>query len=171
MPAWHRAVGVALSILASAVLTSCVQTGEMVPPSISLANVTIENVTLLRQDLQVELRIGNPNDFDIPLSGLTVRLDVNGEQLAEGFSNARVTVPRLAEASVPVRASTDTLSLLRQILLLGDRQSIHYRLSGIAYVAGPLGTRRVPYDREGTLNLMPPSTPGAPPERRTFIPT
>ncbi len=160
---------VVLTMLLSAVLAACAPTDQMIPPTVSLGNVTVENVTLLRQDLSVDLRIGNPNNFDIPLEGMTVTLDVNGERLAEGFSNARLTVPRLAEASVPVRASTDTLTLLHQLLSLGDRQSIHYRISGFAYVAAPLGSRRVPYERRGTLNLLPPER-GPAPEQRQFIP-
>ena len=159
----------AAAIALAAALVGCAGPEEMIPPTISLADVTIENVTLLRQDLLVEMRIGNPNNFDIPLEGLTLRLDVEGERLAEGFSNARVTVPRLAEASVPVLASTDTLSLLRQILTLGGRQAIHYRISGWAYVSDVLGARRVPYERAGTLDLAAPGEGGAPPGGQSFI--
>jgi hypothetical protein len=63
-----------------------------------------------------------------------------------------------------VRASTDTLSLMRQIMALGRNERITYRISGIAYVSGFVGAKRVPYERKGSLSLLPPAPPegGAP---------
>ena len=108
---------------------------------------------LFEQRFQVDLRIGNPNDFDLPLDGLTFDLDVNGEDFARGFSDQRVTVPRLGDARVSVVASTTLLDLVRQFSLLAERGDLAYRLHGTAYL-NSLAVRQAPYESEGTFRLL-----------------
>lgn len=145
---------------AVAALAGCETIDQTLPPRISVANIELTQPGLLRQDFNLDLRIANPNNVDIPLEGLTFHLDVDGQPFAEGQSNERVTLPRLSEISMPVKASTDTFSLVRQIMTLGQRDKISYRISGYAYVSGIAGARRVPYERKGSLALAPPAPHG-----------
>lgn len=156
-------------------LGSCTtSTQDAAPPTIQLTNLRLGALGLLSQELLLDIRVGNPNDFTLPLDGLTFRLDVNGKFLAEGFSDQRVDVPRLGYASVAVTGTTDTLSVVSQLLSLGQSDTLDYKLSGIAYV-GRLGVRRsVPYTRAGSLSLLPAKdlkTPRSPSdEMRTLVP-
>jgi LEA14-like dessication related protein len=143
-------------------LAGCATDEDALDPCISLANVSLARAGLLRQDLLLDLRVGNPNNFEIPIDGLTLKLDIDGAPFAEGFSNERMTIPRLAEVSIPVRASADTATLLERIFTLGSQPEIHYRLYGLVYVPGVTGSRRVPYERQGKLALPA----GAPPPQR-----
>ncbi len=104
--------------------------------------------------MRVELDIGNPNNFDLPLEGLTFTLDLNDRPLVEGFSNESVVIPRLGEARLTVFASTSLLDILRQVMALGDGEALSYRLSGRAYLAG-LARASVPFETGGTLELLP----------------
>ena len=113
----------------------------------------------------LDLRIGNPNNFEIPIDGLALQLDLDGARFAEGFSNERTTIPRLAEVSIPVRASAYTATLLERIFTLGDRQELRYRILGFMYVSGLTSAQRVPYDREGQLSLRAGAQP--PPRNAT----
>ena len=90
----------------------------------------------------VELRIINPNNVDLPLDGLAFELEVNDNLLAEGYSNEAVTVPRLGEARIPVRASTSLLDLVQQFVTLSQSDHLSYRLKGRAYVQRPVRPRR-----------------------------
>lgn len=161
-------------LMLGALLAGCTPHPSTLPPSISLANVMLERPGLLRQDLLLDVRIGNPNNFDIPLDGLVLRFDVDGRQLAEGFSNERITIARLSEASVKVHASADTIGVVRQILSMSEKPSpeIDYRLHGYAYIAGEIGPDRVTFERKGTLSLAPDvrRQPSAPPGPLTLIP-
>jgi LEA14-like dessication related protein len=143
-------------------VAGCVTQEEALDPTISLANVKLERVGLLRQDLLFELRVGNPNNFDIPIEGLALQVDIDGALVAEGFSNERTSIPRLAEVSIPVHASADTTTLLERLFALGDRPELRYRMHGFVYVPGLTGSRRMPYDRVGQLSFLP----NAPPPRR-----
>ena len=111
----------------------------------------------------MEIRIGNPNDFSLPLNGLTFKLDVNGQEFADGLSNESVTVPRLGYATVAVTGNMNTLSIIRQLMSIGSNNRIDYRLHGIAYVGSFGQNKPVPYDRKGELSLLsdlPGSEPG-----------
>jgi LEA14-like dessication related protein len=163
----------AVVAMVASIVAGCASYEPAIPPSIALANVELVRPGLLRQDLVLDLRIGNPNNFDIPIDGLTFRLDIDGQPFAEGYSNQRLTVPRLSEVSIPVAATTDTFAIVRQIMSLGDRQEIRYRMHGYAYIAELAGSRRIPYEREGTLSLDPGTrrpAPGITPDRLLLVP-
>jgi len=128
---------------------------EILPPEIGLSNIRMIESTGFEQQVELDLRLGNPNNFDIELEGMTFTLEVNKSYFAEGRSSAPVTLPRLGDAQVPVTATTTILDVVRQILLLGRAKSIDYRFEGFAYVATGFGTRRVPFETEGSLKLLP----------------
>ena len=48
---------------------------------------------LLQQNFAVKLKIQNPNDRALPVSGLHAELNVGGEQIASGVSNRAFVVP------------------------------------------------------------------------------
>lgn len=161
-------------LVLSLLLAACASVGDVTPPTIQLSNMRLVSAGLLSQELLLQIRIGNPNDFDIPINGLSFTLDVNGESFAEGLSNETVTVPRLGYATMSVAGSTNTLNLFRQLMALGSSDTIAYRLHGNAYVDGVTGSTTYPFDRRGELTLPSP-TPAPrrdfPETERTFVPS
>jgi len=161
-------------VLLSLLLTACASVGDVTPPTIQLSNMRLVSAGLLSQELLLQVRIGNPNDFDIPLKGLSFTLDVNGESFAEGLSNETVTVPRLGFATMSVSGSTSTLNLFRQLMALGNSDRIAYRLHGRAYVDGVTGSTPYPFDRRGELTLpapVPTQRQKYPDTERTLVPS
>ena len=143
-------------------LAGCASVDDARPPSIQLSNLRLGTGGLLNQELLIEIRIGHPNDFELPLTGLTFQLDVNGLPFADGLSNAAVTVPRLGYATVPVTGNTNIVSVFRQLMFLGKSDRVTYRLHGNAYV-GRLGINQtLPYERKGELSLLPDGSRPAP---------
>jgi len=134
---------------------SCATPDNVQPPSIDIAGFRLESAVLLSQEFALDIKLGNPNDLAIPLTGLAFKLGVNGRPFAEGLSNHSVTVPRIAYANTQVTGTTNTLSLLRQIVTVGIKDKIDYRLFGTARV-GRLGQNySVPYDKKSSLSLLP----------------
>jgi LEA14-like dessication related protein len=156
-----RAISGLLVIL---VLAACAQIGETRAPQVNVVDIRLLQSGLLEQRFQVDLRIGNPNDFDLPIDGLTFELDLNGRRFAEGFTDQSVTVPRLGEARVSVAASTTLFDMMEQALILGERSELSYRIAGVIYLRG-LARRQVPYQRGGNMRLIP-ERPG----ERTLVP-
>jgi len=144
--AWLRAVVLLLLVAACA-------GGEPVAPQVRLVDLRLLESGLFEQRFEIDLRIGNPNDFALPLDGLTFDLEINGADFAQGFSDQRVTVPRLGEGIITVTATTTLIDLVQQMKLLAERGDLAYRLGGVAYLTG-LARRSVPYESEGTFRLL-----------------
>ena len=173
-------VAAASSRLAAAaavlLLAAACNGGDPVSPQVRVVNLELQESTVFEQRFRIDLRIGNPNDFDLPLDGLTFDLEVNGEDFARGFSNESVTVPRLGEATLSVTASTTLIEVVQQMRLLAERGDLTYRVhgttgipsctSGAGRAAFPgrrrrFARRRAPYETEGSFRLLSrPETPG-----------
>ena len=118
----------------------------MEPPEVYLSDIAPVEIGLFEQRLRVELRILNPNDFALEVTGLDFQLDVNGIQLARGLSNEEITVPRLGESIVSVMTSTTVLDIVRQIENLSQQQEMSYEIRGRLHL-GNAAVGSVPFER------------------------
>jgi len=150
-----------LALALAFLLAACASADKTLPPSVQIVDLRLGHAGLLSQELLIDLRVGNPNDFAIPLRGITFDLDVNGQPFANGLGYAAVDVPRLSYATVPVRGTTDTFGIIRQILALGESDRLSYRIHGIVYIGGLGRNDGVPFERAGELSLLPPGGRGA----------
>lgn len=124
------------------------------PPGVSLADLRPQGFTLLEQTYLLTLRVQNPNDFDIPIDGLSYRLEVNDEELASGVSSQSVTLPRFGSALIEVEAVSSLAGLFRQIIALqqeGKGGVLRYRLVG--KISGGKLWPSVPFDHRSELRL------------------
>ncbi|MGF1610844.1 MAG: LEA type 2 family protein [Kiloniellales bacterium] len=153
-------------LVAALVATACASLDDALPPQVSVADIKFLGSGLFEQEVEVDLRVRNPNNFDLPLEGMTFDLMLNGQHFAEGFTNESVTIPRLGEARVPVTASTSLVNLARQALGIARGGQLDYKINGLAYLRG-LTTRTVPYEKSGSLRLIPGSGSGG---TETLIP-
>jgi len=156
-----RHAALALTVLLLAVGCATLRP-EIVVPEVSLVNITPIGATLFEQRARVDLRLRNPNDFAIDLTGLDFQLDVNGARLASGVTGDAVTIPRLGEGLVSVEVTTTLLAWMRQVEILGTAQEIAYDLTGHLHVAH-LG--RLPFSHSG--RFAPGKAPVASPPQGT----
>lgn len=129
------------------------------PPEVTLAGIDIVEMGLLEQRFAMKLRLQNPNDAGITITGLSFQVEVNGQTFAKGVSSQNVTVPRFGEAMLDVDAVSNLASVLRQIseMSKGGREGIDYRIHG-RLATGTFGS--VPFESRGELRL--PRLPGEP---------
>ena len=123
-------------------------------PRLSVVNVEVLKSDLWEQRMRVRIRVENPNDRPIPVRGLTVALDVQGQELAHGMSAASFNVPALGEAEFDMNMTANMAGAL--IRLLGNRNSmgdsVDYRVKGkISLAEGML--RSIPFEDHGTFAL------------------
>lgn len=149
MPRVIASLAALIFILAVA---ACVTPQSIEPPRIQLQNVRILSSMGLAQRIGVDLLVSNPNDFDIPLTGMDFTMTVNGVDFAQGLSNAVVTIPRLGRATVPVEVTISMLSVVNQIGAAQNRRALDYRLTGKAYLDLAL-LPSVSFDQKGRLGL------------------
>ncbi len=137
-----------VGLLAVLILPGCaswLMRGE--PPEVLVTNVTPLEASAFEQRLQIDLRIRNPNDFDLAVTGIDFRLDLNGNRLARGLGNKELIVPRLSDAVTSVETSTSTLQVVRQLLSFSGNPSLTYHLTGVVHTRDG----RLPFDNSGVL--------------------
>ncbi len=121
--------------------------GPPEPPVVTLSNLVPLDASPFETRVRADLRIQNPNDFDVGFDGMRFDLEVNDQPFLSGVSNQRVTLPRLGEEVVSVEGTTTTFDLLRQIrgVASDPAAGIRYRIEGRLFVVEP---RRTPVDFE-----------------------
>ncbi|MDT3776822.1 LEA type 2 family protein [Nitrospira sp. MA-1] len=131
--------------------------GNFETPKISIAGITPKDVTLFEQRFEVQLRIQNPNNFDLGLNGIRFDIELNDKEFGNGMSPAKVIVPRLESEVVTGEVITGLDSFLRQVQGMNSTAAkLRYHLQGTAFAESP-GNFTIPFDdsREVDLHFAP----------------
>jgi len=142
-------------------LASCsALTSKPESPRVTLVGLKLISAELLEQRYQVNLRVMNPNAFELPVRGIDFRLDINGKTFADGVSNQPVDVPAYGENIIELKVSSNLFQVFRQFQSLQESQSpgFEYRISG-SMATGVYG-QKLPFDYSGELQLSEPGRSG-----------
>jgi LEA14-like dessication related protein len=122
-------------------------------PKLSVVSLKLQSADILSQRLLLRMRVLNPNARDLPVKGISYRIEVNGSELGQGLTNNAFVVPAMGEAEFDVQVTANLAGALARFLLRRDSQdSIEYRLVGeVALSSGFL--RRIPFDERGRVRL------------------
>lgn len=142
----------ATALLCTLLLLACTSLDRLRPqaPEVTLAGIRPVSISLFEQIFEVDLRVHNPNSFELPIEGLEYTLRVRDEKVARGGSSEAVTLPPHESRLVTVSAVGSLFGLL-QLLRKQQDTAFDYRLEGSVDVGGVPG--RVNFDREGSLDL------------------
>lgn len=121
-------------------------------PHVDIVNIIPKEMRLMEQTFVLELRIQNPTERDLNITGLVFDLDINGEPFASGVSNQSLKVERLSTEIVQVEAYTGLTSILRQLSAASRGSYVSefkYRLKGSLHAGSP--SFRIPFDKTGEI--------------------
>lgn len=121
-------------------------------PRVDIVNIIPKEMRLMEQTFLMELRIQNPTETDLNITGLAFELEVNGQPFAKGVSNQKLEVERLSTRIVEVEAYTGLTSILRQFAEARKGSysaGFKYRLKGYVYSGSP--SFRIPFDETGEV--------------------
>lgn len=120
-------------------------------PEVSLAGLDLLEFGLIEQRFALKLRIRNPNDVALSITGVNFAIELDGQPFASGVSDKAVTVPRQGDAVLEVTATSNLSGVLKQLreFRKGGR-ALDYRLTGRIAVDG-LGS--LPFERKGELAM------------------
>lgn len=153
MKALHKAVfRMALGLLFIQMIGSCATLPDTTePPNLSVVSIEPLEVTPLEQTYRIVIRLQNPNDHALDITGMSYVLEVNGEPLLKGVSDDAVNVPRFGEEMIELTGVSTLFGFVRQIQALQTNESgnIDYRLSGKLGIRNRLGS--LPFSYAGTL--------------------
>ncbi len=102
------------------------------PPRVSLVSIQPKEVGVLEQRYALQLRILNPNDEALPVTGMQYTLQINGREFAYGVSRQPVSIPPYGEALLDVDVVSNLLGMLQQLQEMNaeTHESLKYRLTG-----------------------------------------
>ena len=123
-------------------------------PRLSVVNVELQKSDLWEQRMRVRMRVENPNDRPIPVKGLTVSLDIQGQELAHGVSGASFLVPALGEAEFDMNMTANMAGALLKLLGSGNQlgDQVEYRIRGKLSLSEGL-MRSIPFEDHGMFKL------------------
>lgn len=126
-------------------------------PRVSVTDVQLAGFSIFEQKFDVGLRIQNPNNFDLPITGMDFNLLIEDSAVANGVSNARVTVPAYGEQAFTVSITGNFLSTLTQMQRWrqSSRSSLDYRLKGRLQMADV--AVKIPFEQTGSFKLQQPA--------------
>ena len=124
------AVG-ALSVMA--VLAACSGLpARMEPLNVTLADIQPGQMGLLEQEYLIKIRVQNPNNVGIPVTGLSYKIELNGKAFAKGVSKQDLTVPAFSEVVLDATAVGGLGGIINQVAQFqkGVPDKVSYRLTG-----------------------------------------
>jgi len=139
-------------LLPLALLAGCATlTKPWEAPEVALAGLRVKELGLTRQTVILTLAVRNPNDRTLPIKGLTYRLKLEGNEIAQGASALDRQIPAFGDALMDVEVTGSLLGLVQQLpgLALKDRP-LDWILSGTTTIADGLLT--LPYRYSGQVD-------------------
>ena len=121
-------------------------------PRLAIVDLQVRKASLIEQQLQVRVRVENPNDRSLPVKGLSYTVYLGGQEFATGVSDASFVVPALGTAEFNMDVTANAAGALFAILGKPRGQGIDYRMQGrVELTRGWL--RSIPFEQTGTFTL------------------
>ena len=134
-------------------LAACTGLSNLEAPQLDVVDVTMLRGDFTSQQLRVRVKVTNPNDRELPVKGITYKMEVGGEQFATGESEREFTVPALGSTEFDMSMNADMAGALLRLLSGGGKlDEVEYRLSGRVSLAQGL-LRSIPFQKKGTFRL------------------
>jgi len=135
------------------VLLSGCASVQLETPRLSMVSLKLQSADIFSQRVLVRMRVVNPNDRELPVKGISYRIEVNDAQLGEGETDAAFVVPARGEAEFDMTVTANMVSALSKFFARGSKpESLDYRLVGsVSLSSGFL--RRIPFDERGSVAL------------------
>lgn len=146
--------------LLAALLSACAAQTKLEAPNLSVINMEMLESSLFTQRLRVRVRVQNPNDIELPVKGVSAKLEIAGEEFASGVSADSFVVPAFGESEFDLLVDA---SMARTLIgMIGKNkdakamESLDYRLTGKVSLSSGF-VRSIPFDETGSFSLKPSS--------------
>ena len=123
-------------------------------PSVALRDVRLSGAGLLGGAAEIQLRVHNPNDYDLTEPRVNYRVLLDDVEIATGLTDLDVTVPAEDSVTVKLPATFSYRGLGRAGRLVANTGAAPYRVLGRIIVGTPHGRLSFPYDRAGQFSTL-----------------
>jgi LEA14-like dessication related protein len=148
-----RSVGAVLCALVLC-LTACSAMGpKLAVPKLALVTVAMTSADIFNQQFLVRVNVQNPNDRELPITGIDYKLFLEGDSFSEGVSNKPFTVPAQGDIDFDMVVRTNFVSgAARLMSRLNGRDQVQYVVEGKILTDISM-MKKIPFQETGTVNL------------------
>lgn len=141
-----------LTLLAT--LSSCsAMRPKLQAPRLALVSVAMTSADIFNQQFLVRINIENPNDRELPITGLDYKLFLEGDGFAQGMLNRPFTVPANGETDFDMTVRTNFVSGVGRLLSrLNGRTQVNYAIEG-KLLTDIRFLNKIPFSESGSVNL------------------
>jgi LEA14-like dessication related protein len=143
-----------LLLFLAALVTGCASlTTPMDPPNVSLEDFSSIPSEGAGPRFQIKLRVQNPNEQSLDISGISYGIELAGQEVITGVSNDIPVIEGYSEGVVTLDASLKLFQVLRLLTSLGQTTAdeLTYRFTAKIDFKGLIPTQRV--EEEGQITL------------------
>ncbi len=139
--------------LAAVLLAACAaMLPKLEPPQLTVTRIALLGGDLQRQQLHLTLHAVNPNTRAIAVRSIECNLELAGQSLASGQTDAAFTLPAAGETDFGLNVAANLASALTALLGGIGHSTVDYRLYGEVHLSGGL-VRNIPFDQKGRVRL------------------
>jgi LEA14-like dessication related protein len=152
-----------IAALCLIIIAGCAGTGRYDnAPRITLADIRVQEIKTLESAFQIGLRVINPNEIPLEISGLECELKLDGKGFATGVSGEHHEIPAYGSAIIPVTVYASMLDMVASAISFakgangddGRTKPLRYELTGHVRLGGKSMLRRtLPFQEKGELSL------------------
>ncbi|RCW95820.1 LEA type 2 family protein [Marinomonas foliarum] len=151
---FFRFIGIALIVLLSG-CSALKDTMDVRKPTASVTGVSVKSVSTKSMTLLVEVKVNNPNSFDLKTADVDLDLLLNEHKVVK-INQPDVNLSLPAEGSNSMRLPVTLMfdQILESVGGLPDKNGLKYVVKGAVVINLPvLGDFDVPVDYSGALSM------------------
>jgi LEA14-like dessication related protein len=126
---------------------------KLAVPKLALVTVAMTSADIFNQQFLVRVNVQNPNDRELPITGIDYKLFLEGDSFSEGVSNKPFTVPAQGDIDFDMVVRTNFVSgAARLMSRLNGRDQVQYVVEGKILTDISM-MKKIPFQETGTVNL------------------
>ena len=135
-------------------IIGCAGVGQRLePPRVKMANIRLEEFSILETIFEVQLRVFNTNDTALQIRGVECELSLNGKEFAIGVSESDVEVPSYGTALLPLRVYSSVFDIIKSAAGLQNQDQLNYHIKGKLRLGGTSFPSVLPFESEVQISL------------------
>lgn len=132
--------------------TGCASIG-LEPPDLTLADLSLENMTVLETSGTVTIRLANSNPEPLQIDGMAFDVRLDGRRIGKALSDQKLEVPRLSSVTVDAQLNVSHLAIATLVPQWMEAETVDYALSGKVYVVTEFGRRALKVKQSGRFDF------------------
>jgi LEA14-like dessication related protein len=140
-------------VLALAVSSCSALRPDLEAPRLALVSVAMTSADIFNQQFLVRVNVENPNDRELPITGIDYKLFLEGDSFAKGMLNRPFVVPANGATDFDMTVRTNFVSGIgRLISRLNGRTQVNYSVEG-KLLTDIRFLKKIPFNETGSVNI------------------